>query len=951
MIYLIYFIVFLSGASTLIFEYLWFHLLGIAVVNSVWSCSIVLSSFMCGLAIGNALTIVEGGRLKSPLRFYALLEIIVGLSGFFIIIYFSHLPDFIGMIFQQSSSNNAYLNLVRFAFSFCLLLFPTIAMGTSLPVMVKALYNKMFNFRRVSGFLYEWYSLGAVVGVLITEFFFVSYFGIKGTSIIAVACSFFASFIALLLSLKKNSTHAINLSKKRPPLFENLSNATLRLLLVSFLTGFAVLALNVLWFRFILQFFNNVILNFTVMLAVVILGISIGVFIGSKLFQAKSDSQKYMPVTALTNGILLMLSYRYFDFFHTLFVGSGEFNEIFRIIFISIILILPVMLGSGILFAMTGKATHSEIESDTKMVSLDTLSNTTGGCFGAIIAGVVFIPFLGIENSIFICMLIYFLIGILLISKRHLVVRKVPIYAFVLIFIFVTAGTMAFPFHMMKKKLIPLSSVEFTKMGEKKIAVKEGLTETIQYLEKNLLQKPYYHRLINNSYQISSTRLICKKYMKFSVYLPMAIHKKAENALLICFGCGSTAKALTDTKSLTNIDIVDISQDIIEMSDIVFNGPETNPVNDPRVTLHIENGRFYLLSTNNKYDLITTEPPPVLNNKGMNLYTQEYFQCLYDCLSVNGIVSYGLPVHQLTVRQTKAILKGFGNVFKEYSLWIGAGTHWMMVGIKNPGKKVSYDEFARQWNDPIVGPEIKALGFESPEQFGSYFIADNIRIKKWVNDVEPLTDNYPKILSTYHYPYDNIKNDFPIYNDFMDAEKSATNFINSRQIKKLWPAKLKENAQAFFKTRNIINNLFTKQSKAFDATKLHTFLNEHYSPNCILWLLGSDEYAQRIINETDSFDPATSGNNKEIFYHFTAGALSEKNFKRAEYFLEQGMRGIKGFNRANSKLFFLRMYILNVLEEKVKFQSVEEQFINLEETNKQLRRLMIKRYNCWLATL
>ena len=41
---------FASGASGLVFETLWFHEAGLALGNSVWASSLVLSGFMGGLA-------------------------------------------------------------------------------------------------------------------------------------------------------------------------------------------------------------------------------------------------------------------------------------------------------------------------------------------------------------------------------------------------------------------------------------------------------------------------------------------------------------------------------------------------------------------------------------------------------------------------------------------------------------------------------------------------------------------------------------------------------------------------------------------------------------------------------------------------------------------------------------------------------------------------------------
>src|SRR4029450_9032596 len=48
-------VLFLSGTGALIFETLWLRLSGLVFGNSIWAAALILSSFMAGLALGNAL--------------------------------------------------------------------------------------------------------------------------------------------------------------------------------------------------------------------------------------------------------------------------------------------------------------------------------------------------------------------------------------------------------------------------------------------------------------------------------------------------------------------------------------------------------------------------------------------------------------------------------------------------------------------------------------------------------------------------------------------------------------------------------------------------------------------------------------------------------------------------------------------------------------------------------
>src|SRR6266446_10564064 len=74
-------ILFLSGIGALIFETLWLRLSGLAFGNSVRSAALILSSFMAGLALGNAIAASSRICRWRALHFYAALEVAVAVFG------------------------------------------------------------------------------------------------------------------------------------------------------------------------------------------------------------------------------------------------------------------------------------------------------------------------------------------------------------------------------------------------------------------------------------------------------------------------------------------------------------------------------------------------------------------------------------------------------------------------------------------------------------------------------------------------------------------------------------------------------------------------------------------------------------------------------------------------------------------------------------------------------
>jgi len=191
---------FLSGAAALLFETLWFRQAGLAFGNSVWASSLVLSSFMAGLALGNGLMARHGGRIRHPVRLYAGFEAVIALAGVTLVLGLPQLGHWLAPVFRQLLEQPIALNGLRLGSAFVLLLLPATAMGATLPVLVKALLAHDANFGSVLGRLYGWNTLGAVAGAVAGEWFLIEWFGIRGTAVVAGGFDIAAAVVALGLS-------------------------------------------------------------------------------------------------------------------------------------------------------------------------------------------------------------------------------------------------------------------------------------------------------------------------------------------------------------------------------------------------------------------------------------------------------------------------------------------------------------------------------------------------------------------------------------------------------------------------------------------------------------------------------------------------------------------------------------------------------------------------------
>src|SRR6266581_6410034 len=193
-------VLFLSGTGALIFETLWLRLSGLAFGNSIWAAALILSSFMAGLALGNAIAASSKIRHWRPLHLYAVLEVLVAFFGCTIVFSLPLLGGWMRPVWQSLWNYQPTLIGLRFILSFLILLVPTTAMGLTLPVLIEDPILRRASFGRAIGFLYGSNTLGAVAGALVGEAYLLEAFGLRGTSLAAGLASCIAAAIALFVS-------------------------------------------------------------------------------------------------------------------------------------------------------------------------------------------------------------------------------------------------------------------------------------------------------------------------------------------------------------------------------------------------------------------------------------------------------------------------------------------------------------------------------------------------------------------------------------------------------------------------------------------------------------------------------------------------------------------------------------------------------------------------------
>ena len=913
-------VLFLSGTGALIFETLWLRLSGLAFGNSIWAAALILSSFMAGLALGNALAASSRIRRWRPLYFYVVLELFVAFFGCTVVFGLPVVGDLMRPVWQMLWNYQPTLLGLRFVVSFLILLVPTTAMGLTLPVIIEDPLLRETEFGRAIGFLYGSNTLGAMLGAILGEAYLIGAFGLYGTSLAAAAAVCIAAAIALAVARFGAARYVAGFKgtdpaahSKFPLSFDASYRPPWRLLFVSFGTGLILLALEVIWFRFLRLYVASLPTAFAVMLAVVLAGIGLGGIAAGVISRRSTGSNQLVSVLLLLAAIAVLLSYLFFPGEVVKAADPFSLASSPQIALLCLALMFPVSFLSGMVFPTIVARIQDEVTDRMNSTGIATLLNTSGAAIGPLVATFVLLPSFGYQPSLICCAAAYALLSIIVTERALFSLRRPTGIILVTLWIALILGLVFFPYRRTEAHF-EHASRRYERDDQGHVLARvvkriEGTSDTWQLLRRDLFGQAYYYRLLTDAFSMSATSPRNQRYMRLFAYLPLALHPGARDVLLICYGCGVTADAFTRKSSLERIDIVDISKEVFSLADSYAGINYSNPLRDPRVHAIVQDGRFFLQASARKYDIISGEPPPPKVAGAVNLYTQEFFSLMRSRLKENGIATFWLPINQLKVDEAKAILRAFHNAFPNASLWGSADYNWIMMGINGPGRSVTEDELRQFWNDPATGADLRRIGIEVPQQLGALFLMDGDEIDRITHNIAPLTDLHPKRLTDG--PWDDEANHrFAL--TYFTAPAAFQRFVRSSLSNQIWPETLNSAAaelESFFTIRE--TRYLSEIVGSNKLAELDLYLRHSRLRIPILEVLGSDAFrvsiAERVARGSET--PPL-----EVMPDLIAGALAQRNIDRAIKLLESEKdRGVFGAN----EIFLLSyLYCLNGSVEK-----------------------------------
>ncbi len=664
------------------------------------------------------------------------------------------------------------------------------------------------------------------------------------------------------------------------------------LLAASFLSGATLLGLEVVWFRFLTMYVLSTTLAATAMLAVVLASIGTGGLIASTWLGRSPGAWRHVPALAFAAGLGVVSSYAGFQL-----TSGAQIAEWQRTVWLACVLTVPASIVSGALFTFTGAALEPRLHESTRTAGSVALWNTAGSMCGPLVATFVLLPLVGVEGAFFVAAIAYAVLGAIAgVAVSSPGARLRP--ASLAIAAAALAASLAlFPHGLMARTYFTRIAAPYAADGSSIVATREGPSETILLMQRKWLGEPVYTRLVTNGFSMSGTAVSAQRYMRYFVYWPMAVHRgPLRNVLVICYGVGVTAGAARDIPGVETIDVVDVSADVVAMSDVIYPA-DAHPLHDPRVRVHIEDGRQFLQATERRFDLITGEPPPPRTPGAVNIYTREYFQLMFDRLADGGIATYWLPVGRPDPgTNVNAIVAAFCEVFADCSLWNATPFDLMLAGTRGSLGPVAEDDFVRPWTTAGLRTRLTEIGLELPQQVGATFLGDAAYLRELTKGARPLVDDYPhRLLPNPRQPslsdpgYGADPAVTAHYQTTLDPARAQRAFESSAFIRRVWPERLIAASLPYFEHQRTLNTVLWDGGRPLrDIESLHQLLTATPLRTLPLWLMSSDSVTEAIARRHDD----GSGG---VMYVRGLTALANRDYPGAsDAFAAAEQRGLTG---------------------------------------------------------
>ncbi len=699
-------------------------------------------------------------RIRKPLRLYALTELaITGLA--------------LASPWALRTADGIYIGLCRswqpgpgwliagqIVISTCILLVPTLLMGSTLPLLGRFVASVEKDAGPLVGRLYALNTLGAAAGCFLAGFVLIKVIGVMGTLRFAAVLNLLVAlggYVMHRVSLRDTGETAVSASPLPIPVALGRGRDTGLALLGAgfFLSGLVSIGYELLWMRSIVHTAGAFTFVFSAVLTVYLAGNVIGAAIGSRIIRSVKNPAGlsavllsglgacgvlYLPWLNLCNYHLMPWLLGPLD--ESAWYKPMPWNLLCPLIRSTVLFLVPSMV-MGIGFPIMLQAWVDRAHRIGWSTGTAYGVNTWGAVAGGVVTGFLLIPLLGLQVTILALGIAAVWVGTLmwLYFVRPVAGRRWRRWLLPLAAVFVTVQSTRLPGDLFVKTVALSRWMRDCEV----LDIKEGINTTVSVHRDPRTNALY---LCTSGCRVAGTSREYRGDQKMLGHLPVLLNKDAQSVLSVGFGSGESTACLS-THGVERVDCVEIAPELVKVSLTYFNGLNLGDELDEKVHMIYQDAKNYLRLTDRRYDAIVND---CTSMRGMaenaSLYTKEYFESARDHLTDNGLFMSWLDTYASECHEAvQSVIGTILEVFPYVTLWYPTtepGPYFVIVGSKRP-QSFSPRHIDSELAKPAVRESLAQIGCRDSVDVLSCYVADEGDLRQYVTAHLTNSDYFPAV--------------------------------------------------------------------------------------------------------------------------------------------------------------------------------------------------------------
>jgi spermidine synthase len=664
----------LSGAAGLIYEVVWSRQLVLVFGNTTQAVATILTGFFGGMAVGSFVGGRLADRVRSPLRLYGILELVLVVVVIFTPVTFRLLHEVYRAAFGSLEQQPELLALVRFGLAILALAPATLLMGATLPTLTRHLSGDQ-HLSRAFARLYAANTFGAIIGTIAAGFVLIELVGLSMTLVVGAACSGIAGVTALLLARRSLAADigtpvAIRRAEMRsfdePDRTGRRPRAALALL-VAFVSGMTSLGYQTLWVRLLSSGTGNSTYVFSSILAIFLIGLVLGATVFAVVRSRISRPVVFVAFAQVIVALLVIWGLVEVISVPNEIDPSKALDTLVAIIRPVLLVVLPATFVMGLSFP----ASSSLLADDPRRIATYAgrllAANTAGAIVGTFVVPFVLIPAIGSPASVAILALVNLLLACILMAVATDASRTSR------------AVTVAGSAVLAGAVVVSFLSQSPTRFADPAVARIRAAGGTIYQSEEDEIASVQAARTSGQQLFVTGTAMtLLTVDAKMMPILPLMLRPDSKTAATVAFGMGSAFRAAVIAG--LDADAVELVPSVPKMFHWFY--PDADAIlAAPNAHVIVTDGRNHLELTPKRYDIIVTDPPPPIESSGAAVISSlEYYQAGAARLNPGGVMMQWTP-YGGSVADFLDHVRTFRSVFPNVIVAFGPGGYgFFLIG-------------------------------------------------------------------------------------------------------------------------------------------------------------------------------------------------------------------------------------------------------------------------------